>query len=55
MAGHVQPGPVPRFSRTPGSIDRPPPHAGQHTDEVLADFGFDAERIAALRESKAIA
>jgi len=55
VAGLTQPGPAPRFSRTPGSIERPPPHAGQHTDEVLADFGFDAEQIAALRASKAIA
>jgi len=55
VAGLTQPGPAPRFSRTPGSIERPPPHAGQHTDEVLADFGFDADRIATLRESKAIA
>ncbi|MCB0977259.1 MAG: CoA transferase [Acidimicrobiales bacterium] len=55
VAGITQPAPAPRFSRTPGSIDRPPPHAGQHTDEVLADWGVPAERIAALRESNAIA
>ena len=40
--GVVQPAPAPRFSRTPGEIQRPPSHAGQHTDEVLADWGFDA-------------
>jgi alpha-methylacyl-CoA racemase len=55
VAGLTQPAPAPRFSRTPGSIERPPAHAGQHTDEVLADFGIDAERVAALRESGAIA
>jgi alpha-methylacyl-CoA racemase len=55
VAGLTQPAPAPRFSRTPGSIERPPPHAGQHTDEVLADFGIDAERVAALRESGAVA
>ena len=29
-------------------------HAGQHTDEVLADWGLDADRIAALKESGAV-
>ena len=52
--GVVQPAPAPRFSRTPGAIQRPPRIAGQHTDEVLADWGFDADRIAKLRESGAI-
>ena len=55
VAGQVQPGPVPRFSRTPGSIDRPPPHAGQHTDEVLAEWGLDPDRIADLKATRAIA
>ena len=55
VAGITQPAPVPRFSRTPGSIERPPPHAGQHTDEILGAWGLSAERIAELRESKAIA
>jgi len=54
VAGLVQPAPVPRFSRTPGSIERPPPHAGQHTDEALAAWGISEDRIAELRESKAI-
>lgn len=55
VAGLVQPAPAPRFSRTPGSIERPPPHAGQHTDDVLAEWGVSPERIAELRDSKAIA
>ena len=55
VAGVTQPAPAPRFSRTPGSIDRPPPHAGQHTDEVLAEWGLAPERVAELRASKAIA
>ena len=54
-AGLVQPAPAPRFSRTPGAIERPPAHAGQHTDDVLADLGYDDARIATLRESGAIA
>jgi alpha-methylacyl-CoA racemase len=36
--GVVQPAPVPRFSRTLGHIDRPPPSPGQHASEVLADW-----------------
>jgi alpha-methylacyl-CoA racemase len=36
--GVVQPAPAPRFSRTPGTLDRLPPAAGQHTDEVLAEW-----------------
>ena len=36
------------------AISGPPPHAGQHTDEALADWGFGAEEIAKLREAGAI-
>jgi alpha-methylacyl-CoA racemase len=55
VAGLVQPAPVPRFSRTPGTVERPPPHAGQHTDEALAAWGISAERIAELHAANAIA
>ncbi len=55
VAGITQPGPAPRFSRTPGEIRRPPAHAGQHTDEVLTGAGVDADRLAKLREAGAIA
>jgi alpha-methylacyl-CoA racemase len=55
VAGITQPRPAPRFSRTDSSIQRPPPHAGQHTDEVLADYGFDAAEVASLRDGGAIA
>ncbi|MYK74019.1 MAG: CoA transferase, partial [Acidimicrobiaceae bacterium] len=51
----VQPGPAPRLSRTPGAIRRPPPHAGQHTDEILAELGLDEAAISARRESGAVA
>jgi alpha-methylacyl-CoA racemase len=53
--GITQPAPAPRFSRTPGAIQRPPAHAGQHTDEALAEWGVPADRLAALREAGAIA
>ena len=55
VAGITQPAPAPRFSRTPGAVRRPPPHAGQHSDEVLAEIGYDEARIATLREAGAIA
>ncbi len=55
VAGIRQPGPAPRFSRTAPEISSPPPHAGQHTDEILAAAGFDADRVAKLRAAGAIA
>jgi len=53
--GFVQPAPAPRFSRTPGEIQGPAPHAGQHTERVLADWGVPESEIARLRSSGAIA
>ena len=53
--GLTQPAPAPRFSRTPGEIARPAAHPGQHTDEVLADWGFAADEVAKLRETGAVA
>ena len=55
VAGIPQPAPAPRFDRTPAAISAPPPHAGQHTDEILDEAGFDADRIAKLKASGAIA
>ena len=54
VAGVVQPAPAPRFSRTPGDIARPPSHAGQHTDDILGDWGFTAEEVTKLREAGAV-
>jgi alpha-methylacyl-CoA racemase len=55
VAGVVQPAPAPRFSATPTATPNPPAHAGQHTYEVLEEWGFDADRIAKLRETGAVA
>lgn len=38
--GELQPGPAPRFSRTPGAIGGPPATPGAHTCEVLTELGF---------------
>ena len=54
VAGAQQPAPAPRFSRTPTEVARPAAHPGQHTDEVLSDWGFTGSQIQALREAKAI-
>ena len=43
-----------RFSETPGSIRCTAPTLGQHTGEVLAELGYDEERIAALRTAGTI-
>ncbi len=55
VAGITQPAPAPRFSRTVPEVTGPPPHAGQHTDEVLTDWGIDPARVADLRAAGAIA
>ncbi|MFD7179683.1 CaiB/BaiF CoA transferase family protein [Streptomyces sp. NPDC059904] len=55
VEGVVQPAPAPRFSRTPGAIQSPPAEPGQHTDEVLGDWGFTPDELAALRRAGAIA
>jgi alpha-methylacyl-CoA racemase len=53
--GVLQPAPAPRFSRTPGAIGRARSRPGEHTDEILAEFGFSSEEIATLRGSGAVA
>lgn len=48
--GVLQPAPAPRFSRTPGAVQRPPALPGEHTDEVLADWlSMDDDELSVLR------
>ena len=42
------------LSRTPSKIVATPPDIGQHTDEVLKEFGFADKEIAALHAAKAV-
>jgi CoA:oxalate CoA-transferase len=37
-----------KLSATPARLRRPTPALGEHTDDVLRDLGYDAERIRAL-------
>jgi crotonobetainyl-CoA:carnitine CoA-transferase CaiB-like acyl-CoA transferase len=42
------------LSRTPSHIDATPPELGQHTDEVLKEFGFADKEIAELHAVNAV-
>jgi crotonobetainyl-CoA:carnitine CoA-transferase CaiB-like acyl-CoA transferase len=56
--GLPRPAPVPdlplRFSASPAGIERRPPQLGEHTDEVLAELGYDAAEIAELRRQRVV-
>jgi len=52
--GITQPAPAPRFSRTHGEIARGPAAPGEHTGEVLGDWGFTVDEVAKLRETGAV-
>jgi formyl-CoA transferase len=43
-----------KFSKTPGSIDEPPPKLSEHTSEVLKSVGYNEEEIKIFREKKII-
>ena len=49
-----QVGIAPKLGETPGRVRGGAPLTGEHTAEVLASIGCDAERIAALRASGAV-
>ena len=54
VAGIVQPAPAPRYSVTQTDAPRAARPAGADTDAVLASIGYDAARIATLREQKVL-
>ena len=54
-AGPVQNIGIPiKLSETPGAIRNAAPTLGQHTDEILTDFGFSAAEVKNLREDGAV-
>lgn len=52
--GVTQPAPAPRFSRTSPELGVAPAAPGQHGGDILADWGWPQEAIAALRERQVI-
>lgn len=52
--GVIQPAPAPRFSRTPGALRIPPGHPGEHTRQILRDWGFSDAQVTALERAGAI-
>jgi alpha-methylacyl-CoA racemase len=54
VAGVTQPAPAPRFSKTPGAIQGPPPAIGAHDHEALRDWGFSEADVAALKANGAL-
>ena len=53
--GVAQPAPAPRFLGTPTQVQLAPARTGQHTDEILRDWGFSVDEIAALHRAGAVA
>ena len=51
--GLLQPAPAPRYSRTPGEIERGAPACGEGGSAALAEWGFDEAAIARFRDSGA--
>lgn len=43
-----------KLSENPAGVRTPPPVLGEHTDTVLAEIGYDAAAIAALRAKKVV-
>jgi crotonobetainyl-CoA:carnitine CoA-transferase CaiB-like acyl-CoA transferase len=48
-----QPRPAARFDRTPARIGGPAPRIGQHTDTILAEAGYSADEIEAMKQAGA--
>jgi alpha-methylacyl-CoA racemase len=54
VGGMQQPAPAPRFSRTKAEVASAPAHPGQHSREILTDWGVAGDRIGALLAGGAV-
>ncbi len=54
VGGVTQPAPAPRFSRTPGEIQKAPSKDGADTEAVLKDWGFSADEIGKLKANRTV-
>jgi len=43
-----------KFSKTPGTVEAPPPTLGQHTKEILSGIGYTDNEITTLRTNRII-
>lgn len=50
MDGSLQPGPAPRFSRTPSEVSHKAPEIGADTPAVLRELGFPDREVQQLLE-----
>jgi alpha-methylacyl-CoA racemase len=55
LEGLDQPAPAPRFSRTEAEVISSPAIAGEHTDSILKDLGYDESEINSLRNQGGVA
>ena len=54
IEGVTQPEPAPRFSRTQSQIKSSAAMVGEHSEQILADWGYSENEIEQLRAAKAI-
>jgi len=52
--GVTQPAPAPRFSRTQGEVQSSAAMVGEHSEQVLSDWGYDEAEIEQLKKAQAI-
>lgn len=52
--GVLQPGPAPRFSRTPSVVQSAPPTIGESTKDGLTDWGLNADEVETLLTNGAV-
>jgi crotonobetainyl-CoA:carnitine CoA-transferase CaiB-like acyl-CoA transferase len=43
-----------KFSKTPGTVNAPPPTLGQHTQDVLSSIGYTGDDIMRFKNAKII-